>query len=99
MNTHALGKVMVLALGIGLIAPGEVKLHGQTADTGQESAASGGWQVRERGPHHTVWERVTETTDLAGRVVLQTNSYQEFGNLPERVRPAAGPLGALPGGH
>lgn len=34
--------------------------------------------IAERGPHHRVWQSVTQTTDANGESIYQTNSYTEI---------------------
>jgi hypothetical protein len=47
-----------------------------TGSVFQVSATEAG--IAERGPHHAVWQRVTERTALNGRMLYETNSYREI---------------------
>ena len=40
----------------------------------------------ERGPHHTLWQRVTQHTTPRGRTYHATNSYQEIGTAKNYLK-------------
>ena len=95
--------VLIMISSVVLWSQAQVEQETVSPQTTPTSAASAGYSIVDRGPHHRLWAKVTWRTNALGRITVHTNSYTELStglHYPRdgRWAEASENIGVVPGG-